>query len=409
MKQNVLYVISDNHINRSKFDSEKGVFTQKNLKNVLETIKKDLDKNKKNFLLFGGDTFDKFDSTNDFRKWELWFAETLTTTFVETNIEILMITGNHDCNNVSSYTALSGFNKYKSDLGVKFVLEEQGLSNYESNWLNFTLASFPFLHNNRVKGKYLEILNEQKKKNILLSHFIIDGTPASNHEGFSYRNVHSTHEEVENLWYDLVLLWDNHTHYKRNNIISIGSSEQVSFAEEWEQKFILKISFEENNKDYNMEKILIEEASNQKITLVLDFTKNIEELKKIIENEIKEKHCEGSKDVRVKIKISYEHQDKISLIRKILKEIKEKTVSYQEEIEITDKTSIQDLDEIELSELLNEDNLVSQYSKKIFQTNDEKFHQEILKRKDGIIWKKEIVLEKIYSKMNKKEVEKAPF
>lgn len=396
MSERIIYAISDNHINKSSFDSPKWEFTRKNLLNVFETIKKDLKKKNKNILVFGWDTFDKFEATNDFKKWEYWLASILTSYFMGTNLKIIMIVWNHDCNNVSEFTALSGFNKYNSDFSwIEFILSETELENKEIEGINFTLAPFPFLHKHRKKWEYLEILNNQENKQILLSHFIVDWTPASNHEGFSYRNVHSTHNELANIGYKYILLWDNHTPYKMENIISIWSSEQHSFSEEWEEKSIVKINFDKDE----FSRIKIEEASTKKQTLNFIF-KEDKTIEEIISNEISWKDLK-EKDIRVRLSVPYNLQNEIGNIRKLLHSIKKEAISYKEEIEISEKTELKKLDEIWTQELLNEDSLVSEYSKKIFNTSDEKFHLEILKRKDIILNKKDFVLEEIFERMNK--------
>lgn len=420
LENNFLYVLSDNHINRNKFDSEKWEFTKENIEEsfwiIIDDMKKTLKKNKKSkfFLLFWWDTFDKFESTSDFKKWEFWFVDSLKNFFWKEKIEIIIITWNHDCNNVSEYTAISWFNKYWTEIWSKLICEENELVNYSTGDIDFILAPFPFLHKNRKNWDYLKLISKLKKKNnwekfqLLLSHFIIDWIKSWKHWWLSYRNVHSNQKELENLWFNLILLWDNHVHYDENWIISIWSSEQVSFSEEWDQKHILKISFNKE-KEYFIDYLILNEASNKKKTLYIS-TKEIwnlenkeleNEISNIISLELKKKWDLNKKDIRVRIEIKYEHQDKISFIRKLLSEIKKNSISYFEEFEILDKADLNQLDEINISELTNEELLVKQYSKKIFLTNDEKFHNWILDRKDLIHWKKDLILEKIYSQMNK--------
>lgn len=417
LNKNILYVLSDNHINRSKFESEKWEFTRKNLKEAFEKIDEDLDKTKNNFLIFGWDLFDKFESTNDFRKWEFWFVNLLKESFQWEKIKIIFITWNHDCNNVSEYTALSWFNEYWTLWFEDLNVIENDLISISNDDLDIICAPFPFLHENRRKWKWRtqisklkEKLNENWKFKIMLSHFIVDWVQSWKHWGLSYRNVHSNEKELVEMWFDLILLWDNHIHYDENKIISIWSSEQVSFSEEWDEKHILKISFKEDKeKEYKVEKIILEEASKKKITITIDVSElndeNFdEELEKIFNDREKDHFSTNFKrDTRVKVNLNNEQQDKITKIRSYLHKIKNNSISYQEDFSIWEKKDVRTVDELDLKDLLNEDNLITEYYKKFWWTKDESFQNWLLDRKNRLNWdKKEFILEKIFSEMNKK-------
>lgn len=419
LQDNLIYVLSDNHINRSKFDSEKWEFTRKNLNEafslIVEDFKKKENKKKNKFLLFWWDLFDKFESTTDFKKWEYWFVDSLKKYFLEEDIKILMITWNHDCNNVSDFTAISWFNKYSSWFWENLICIENDFSVLETENINFFLCPFPFLHKNRKNWFYLKKikskLNEyewNEKKNILLSHFIVDWIQSSAHGWLSYRNVHSTENELKKLWFDLILLWDNHVHYVHDNIISIWSSEQVSFSEENFDKFILKIEFDKNWEFIFNNELELEEASKKKLTVTIDtkdfnqdeFEEKTKEKVEEYENEIEKRKIKL--DIRVNIIIRSEFQDKIYFIRSLLWKIKEESISYVENYNILQWRSDQDLDDLEVKDLMNEDNLIKNTLKQKFWFEDEQYFNMILDKKDLISWwKKDLIIESIFSKLNK--------
>ena len=73
----MLYNGSDFHVNKSWFSTKRWEFTRQNLTNFLTIIINSVkdSKTKWNTLSIAWDIF--HDKVKDFRKWELWFAETI--------------------------------------------------------------------------------------------------------------------------------------------------------------------------------------------------------------------------------------------------------------------------------------------------------------------------------------------
>ena len=368
----MLYFISDLHINANEFESKRWEFTRRNLLITLNSIKSSLEWNF-NALIIAWDIY--HDRTKDFRKYELWFAEELiqfskSCKEKDKEFKVFIITWNHDCSNTLwENTAISWFVKYWTNLVETIESNLQTIKHWE---FDITFAPFPFLHQYRKKWEYLEFIKEEaktlkSKKKILVSHFIINWNTASNHWWFTSRNVFVTDKELRNLWYDYVVLWDNHSHYIDNWIISVWSLEQVSFNEEWEEKFLVWI-----NDKLEAEVFWLQNKTMS--TIFLEFNSDAD-----VKTELKEKLKwleTKDKNLRLKIVLKEEDENSASKMKIIEETIKELWIT--DSLSLETHYSFQDTN----NEVILDDNFLDDF------------------------WNEETMLKKVLSKLNWKITDK---
>lgn len=387
----MLYNFSDTHINKNLFKSKRWWFTRQNLINVLDMIVEHIKETKEkwNVISIAWDLF--HDRIKDFRQWELWLAETLVKyskeiSEIDDEFEFILIPWNHDAWNVLwENTTLTWFNNYDSR---RIRVIDNELTNVEKKDFNLIFAPFPFLHKFRKRWEYKEKLKkfiesiDNWKKKILISHFIITWTNASNHWWFTSRNIFSTNEELESLWLDMILLWDNHSPYDEWMISSIWSIEQTTFNEEWEEKSILVI-----NSDLKRQRVILNNQTM--LTYDIDCSNNemtINELEDFIKKEesILNKKCEN-KNLRLRISLKQddsESANRIKIISDWLWKLKEKTLSYKEHFKFTDEKSEVVFDDNFLDDFWNEEKLLkSTLEKKHWKLSEKEFIRYLEKSK----------------------------
>ena len=353
------YLISDLHINRNNFDSKRWEFTRRNLIEVLEYISWDITW-ENNSIIIWWDVFN--DRIKDFRNWELWFAETIVKYSISISekdkwFKVFIISWNHDAWNVLwENTALSWFEKYDSK---RIEVIDNDLKTIKHWEINFVFAPFPFLHANRKKWKYQNILKEEvnsiKWKKVLISHFIITGSNWSNHNWTTTRNVFSTDKELLDLWFDYIILWDNHSPQDNDKIISIWSLEQTTFNEEWEEKSILLLTDKLTTSRVPLD-------NKTMYTFDVECMPHEDNLEKFIEEQYEIlKKSSVNKNLRLRITLKEEDSEsanKIKMIHDSFDRLRDNVLSYKFSVTFIDKKNKVILDDNFLEDFWNEEKML---------------------------------------------------